>query len=214
MKRSVCIVASVVCLSACAHRVPMPEHTLFLGEVVALAPSDSPDGGLEHAGEFAGFPDELFSSCGLSREGQGVEDLALLRFSYYWHNGGAPVRETVRWYPLRDGVDVAVGNLVEVELVAGAGGPASRCPWVTRRVSDDLDSGGCGYLAAGHGGVRRTLGLLSPIGSAGSASLDCPQLLASGWHNRPFGYYGATSLMKVPPDGGDAPVSEIGRRPE
>ena len=192
----------------------MPEHTLFLGEVVALASSDSRDGGLEHAGEFVAFPVELFSSCGIGRGGPDVEDLALLRFSYYWHNGGAPVRETVRWYPLRDGVDLAVGNLVEIELVAGADGPASRCPWVSRRVSEDLDGGGCGYRTAGPGGVQRTLGLLSPIGAAGSASLDCPELVASGWRIRPFGHYGATSLMRLPPDGGDAPVSGIGRRPE
>ncbi|MGB5621691.1 MAG: hypothetical protein WBN65_04275, partial [Gammaproteobacteria bacterium] len=149
MNRAVCIFAFVVLLSACAHRIPVPEHTLFLGEVVALAPSDSRDGGLEHAGEFAGFPDELFSSCGIGRGGAGAADLALVRFSYYWHNGGAPVRETVRWYPLRDGVDVAIGNLVEIELVAGAGGSASRCPRVSQRVSEDLDSGGCGYRTAG-----------------------------------------------------------------
>lgn len=204
----------IVLSSGCANPAPLPEHTLFLGEVVALAPSDLREGGMEHAGEFAGFPDELFRSCGMDRDGPDVETLALLRFSYYWHNGGAQVRELVRWYPLSDGVEVSPGNLVEIELFTGAGGPDARCPRVSRQVSKDLDSGGCEYLAAEPDGVRRTLGLLSPIGAAGSASMDCPGLEATGWRPRGFGYYGASALVRMPTDGGVAPATAIPGKPE
>lgn len=204
----------IVLLSGCASPAPLPEHTLFLGEVVALAPSDLSEGGLEHAGEFAGFPDELFRSCGIGRDRPDAETLALLRFSYYWHNGGAQVRELVRWYPLGDGVEVSAGNLVEIELLTGAGGPDTRCPRVSRRVSKDLDSGGCEYRAAEAEGVRRTLGLLSPIGAAGSASMDCPGLEATGWRPRGFGYYGASALVRMPTDGAAIPVPDMPGRPE
>lgn len=187
-----------VALVGCATHVPPPEHTLILAEVVQIAASDEPGQGLDHSGTFERFPKELFSLCGISTQGGEGRDLALVRFSYYWHNGGAPLRETVRWYGVMPGLQVVPGNVVEIELLRGADGADSRCPWVGRVLAEDIVSAGCEYLQAAQGGFRQALGLLSPVGAAGSASLDCPTLVADGWREERFGFYGATAWMKAP----------------
>jgi len=201
MNRNLLPAIMTAVLGACATATPVPEHTLFVGEVVAIAESHSSAGGIDYQGDFLRFPKELFEACGVSRAADGGVGLALLRYSYYWHNGGAPVRENLRWYPIRSGVELSPGNLVEVDLTVGAQGPDSRCPWVSRKLAEDLAGAGCQYLSAPQGGIRQTLSLISPIGGPGSASLDCPMLLASGWQAKQFGLYGAQALVKSPDPG-------------
>ncbi len=200
MKKTFGYLFALGIVSACATRPPVPEHTLFAAEVVAMAVSDSSAGGIDYQGEFLRFPDDLFKACAVARTADGRTSLALLRFSYYWHNGGARVRENIRWYPVPGGVDVSVGNLVVVDLMVGAQGPDSRCPWISHILADDLASGGCSYLSTGQGSVRHTLSLISPIGGPGSASLDCPELLSTGWQAQAFGLYGARALVRNPTD--------------
>jgi hypothetical protein len=199
-------------LGACATATPVPEHTLFVGEVVAIAESHSGADGFDYQGEFLRFPQELFEACGVSRAADRGVDLALLRYSYYWHNGGAPVHENLRWYPIRSGVELSPGNLVEVDLMVGAQGPDSRCPWVSRKLAEDLAGAGCQYLSAPQGGIRQTLSLISPIGGPGSASLDCPALLDAGWRRQAFGLYGSHALVRDP-GASPAPTSETFSRP-
>lgn len=187
-----------VALAGCAAHAPPPEHTLILAEVVQVVTSDQPEQGLDHSGTFERFPKELFSLCGLSTQGGEVRDLALVRFSYYWHNGGAPVRETVRWYGVVPELRVVPGNVVEIELLQGVDSADSQCPWVSRVLAEDIESAGCEYLKAPQGAFRRALGLLSLIGAPGSASLDCPALAGDGWREERFGFYGATAWMKTP----------------
>jgi len=198
MKNSLVLWLVSVAVVGCATPAPPPEHTLILAEVVQVAASDAPGQGLEHAGTFEGFPKELFSLCGITTQGGEARDLALVRFSYYWHNGGAPVRETVRWYGVTPGLRVVPGNVVEIELLQGAEGADSRCPWVSRVLAEDVERAGCEYLKATQGAFRQALGLLSPVGAAGSASLDCPALATDGWREERFGFYGAIAWMKSP----------------
>ena len=198
MKKQLVLWAASAAVLGCATHAPLPEHTLILAEVVQVTASDEPEQGLDHSGKFERFPDELFSLCGISAQGTEVRDLALVRFSYYWHNGGAPARETVRWYGVSPGIRVAPGNVVEIELLQGLNGADSRCPWVSRVIAEDVADAGCQYLQASQGGFRQALDLMSPVGGAGSASLDCPALSADGWREERFGLYGATAWVRTP----------------
>jgi len=212
MNRMLVLAIMTAVLGACVNAVPLPEHTMFVGEVVAIAESHSSGGGIDYQGELLRFPKELFEACGVSRAADRGVGLALLRYSYYWHNGGAPVRENLRWYPVRSGVELSPGNLVEVDLAVGAQGPDSRCPWVSRKLAEDLAGAGCQYLSAAQGGIRQTLSRISPVGGPGSASLDCPALLASGWNVQAFGLYGSHALVRTP-GANPLPTSDMPSRP-
>jgi hypothetical protein len=198
MKRNMTGLVALAALAACASATPLPEHTLMLGEVVHLTPAEAAAGEVSPGRDFERFADALREACGVTAGNPGRPDLALVRFSYYWHNAGAPVRENGRWYPVQAGLAVVSGNLVEIELRAGKDGPDSRCPWVTRVLADDIKSDGCAYMRAEQGALRQAFDLLSPVGAAGAASLDCPGLADAGWEARPFGFYGAVAWVRTP----------------
>jgi hypothetical protein len=197
-KMITCLVMAAM-LTGCVTGVPIPVHTVLLGEVVALSSSDHPDGGVEHAGKFEEFPDDLAAECAVNGSVAEEQQLALVRHFYYWHNGSR-LREAVRWYPMSDGIDLSTGNLVEVEMLVGSTGPDSRCLRVTRKRAGTLGGGGCRYARADRAGMLQAYDAINPIGGSGSASIDSSRLEAAGWQKRGFGPYGATVLTRAPPE--------------
>lgn len=190
-------------LAGCASAPPpLPEHTLFLGEVARIASrADLLDG-------FRLGPDTVVSPVSsLRRCGFGDDDLqdrrfAVVRFHYYWHNVAAGVvHSAVRFVAIPPGVVVRSGNLVEVDVTTAPGDPQAQCAAIHRVRGETLQSAGCVYRRNERSGLGAAMGGLSPLGGPGSASIDCDGIEGTGWELVPFGPYDARVWRRLPAAG-------------
>jgi hypothetical protein len=97
------------------------------------------------------------------------------RTQYYWHNvTSGIVRQYLRPSTVQKGLELNVGNVIEVETVGGYA-KAVRVMYKT------LADGKCEYRRTDRGGVSNFLGAISSVGGNGANSLYCPELEARGW---------------------------------
>lgn len=97
------------------------------------------------------------------------------RTQYYWHNVTAGiVRQYLRPSTVQKGLELNVGNVIEVETVGGYA-TAVRVRYKT------LAEGRCEYRRTDRGVVSNALNAINPIGGPGAASLYCPEIESKGW---------------------------------
>src|SRR6516225_178305 len=129
----------VIAVSPIAGATGIPPETVVLVEIAHVARGDEAVRGFNRT---VGAEEGLYgaplkadkatpaknamAACGVKPEDLVEHPFVLLRLFYYWHNQSAGVvHDFVAWATVGTGVQVADGNIVKVELLAG---PAdSRC---------------------------------------------------------------------------------------
>jgi len=177
------VAASAMAIPACATQVPIPEGTVLVGEVAHLLSRQEILTGKIRATrdnlgrepiEWPGLHEALLKN--------GMQDIDLVdgsvivrRTQYYWHNvTSGIVRQWVRVSPVAKGLEVRVGNVVELEV-------RGNFATVIRVKYRDLAEGGCEYRTRDRDVVGKALDTINPIGGPGAASLYCPYLEKDGW---------------------------------
>jgi hypothetical protein len=171
----------------------IPPGTMVLAEVAHVAQGDEatqgfkrtagPDEGLNGTrlkADKATPAKHAMAACGVSAANASGHSFVLLRLYYYWNNQSAGVvHDFVAWAVVGPDVQVADGNIVKVELLAGPSD--SRCATVRAVVSASLKGSDCEYRKNEMGTVDRMLGAVNPLGGPGSASVYCPLVDKEGW---------------------------------
>jgi hypothetical protein len=176
-----------VCLAAltggCATHTPIPDGTRTLWEV-AYVPTrkEIVTGDIQLARDNRGR--EPIKAAGLHADllKRGIKDedivdgsVVLGRTQYYWHNViSGVVRQYLRPSTVRKGLELDVGNVIEVEIVGGYA-TAVRVRYKT------LADGKCEYRRKDRSAVSSVFNAINPIGGPGAASLYCPAIEAQGW---------------------------------
>jgi hypothetical protein len=179
--------------------LPMPEHTLVLGEVGYIASQDEVLKGLKLGSDDVPPPNAFVQQC--NPDDNAVEDgvFVLVRYYYYWQNvPSGIVHQGARWAVVPSGLTVEPGNVVEVELSAGKTNPKFRCSTISRIRFEDLEAGQCEYRQDPHTTFDTTLTAVEPAGRPGAAALYCPHVEAEGWEQFFMGANGGSAWRKKP----------------
>jgi hypothetical protein len=197
-------VSLALALTACASAPPaLPEHTLFLGEVARIASRTDLLEGFRLGADRVPSPVSSLKRCGFDDDALQDRRFAVVRFHYYWHNVAAGVvHSAIRFAAVPPGMAVRSGNLVEVDVTAAPLDRQAQCATIHRVRSESLTSANCTYRRNERGGWGAAIGVLSPIGGPGSASIDCAEIEGTGWDLVPFGPYGARVWRKLPSTSG------------
>ena len=189
---------SVLTLGGCAT-TPLPERTLFFGEVAYIAQREDILNGFKTGPEKFSPPKELLAACGYDENTVDPGKIVLVRYFYYWNNVASRViRNGVKWAVVDGGLRVAHGNLVEVELLSGRAGADSRCATIRRIRAVNLRAAQCEYRKNEQSSVANAFDTINPIGGPGSASIYCPYLETEGWGKTQIGPYEAIAWTKRP----------------
>lgn len=186
-------------LGGCATILPMPEHTLVLGEVGYIASRDEVLKGLKLGSDDVPPPKAFVHEC--SPDDNAVVDgnFVLVRYYYYWQNvPSGIVHQGARWAVVPGGLTIELGNVVEVELSAGKTNPRFRCSTISRIRFEDLKAGHCEYRQDPDTPFDTTLTAVNPGGQAGAAALYCPHVEAEGWEQFFMGVNGGSAWRKKP----------------
>ena len=192
--RGVSALASIViAVSPIAGATGIPPGTVVLVEIAHVARGDEAvrgfhrtpgaEEGLDGAplkADKATSAKNAMTACGIRPEDVAEHPFVLLRLYYFWHDETSRVvHDFVAWATVGTGVQVADGNIVEVELLAGPGD--SRCATIRTVVSTSLKGGECAYRKNDMGALGNALGAVNPLGGPGSASVYCPFVDKEGW---------------------------------
>lgn len=192
--------ALCLALAGCAAAPPpLPEHTLFLGEVARIASRADLVDGFRLGPDDVPPPVSSLRRCGYGEADFQDRRFAVVRFHYHWHNVAAGVVHSgFRFVAIPPGMAVRSGNLVEVDVTTAADDPHTRCARLHRVRADTLESAGCLYRRNERSGLGAVMSRLSPIGGPGSASIDCADIEGTGWLLVPFGPYDARVWRRLP----------------
>jgi hypothetical protein len=184
-RASYAITACAVALlqTGCATSITIPQGTLQLREVAHVLSRDEILSGSvrttrDNRGREAIRWPELHDL--LLRDGMPDSDMVdgsviAGRTQFFWHNATSGiVRQYVRASTVAKGVQLSVGNIVEVEQR----GELTR---VIRVKYGSLAEGRCEYRRADRSTVGSALDAINPVGGPGAASLYCPYLEEEGW---------------------------------
>jgi hypothetical protein len=186
-------------LGGCATVLPMPEHTLVVGEVGHIASRDEIFKGLKLGPDNVPPPKTFVNQCGPEENAIVDGSLVLVRYYYYWQNvPPGIVHQGARWTVVPDGLAVDLGNVVEVELLAGKTNPKFRCATISRIRFENLEEGQCEYRQDPYTTFDTTLTTVDPVGRAGAAALYCPHVEAEGWERFSMGVNGGSAWRKRP----------------
>ena len=167
----------------CATPIPIPDRTLQLREVAhVLSRDEIVSGEVRTTRDNRGREPINWPNLheGLLKSGMQDKDMVdgsvvIGRTQFYWHNvASGIVRQYVRVSRVTKGLQVSVGNIVEVEQTGGL-------TTVVRVKYTNLAEGKCEYKTRDRGAVSNTLSAINPVGGSGAASLFCPYLEQEGW---------------------------------
>ena len=167
----------------CATVTPIPDGTRTLREVAhVLSRQEILTGNIQASRDNRGREPiqwpwlyEVLLKRGIKNEQIVDGSVVLGRTQYYWHNvTSGIVRQHVLPATVAKGLEITVGNIVEVEIM---GGYAT----VVRVRYKNLADGQCGYRVGDRGSVGSTLDAINPIGGPGATSLYCPEIEKEGW---------------------------------
>lgn len=183
----------VIAVSPIAGATGMPPGTVVLVEIAHVARGDEAVRGFSRTpgaeeglygaslkADKATSAKNAMAACGVRPDDVVEHPFVLLRLFYYWHDQtSGVVHDFVAWAAVGTGVQVADGNIVKVELLAGPGD--SRCATIRTVVSTSLKGGECEYRKNEMGTLGKALGAVNPLGGPGSASVYCPFVDKEGW---------------------------------
>jgi hypothetical protein len=168
----------------CATHVPIPDGTRTVWEV-AYVPTrqEIVTGDIQLTRDNQGREPIKWPwlHAGLLKQGMKDEEIVdasvvIGRTQYYWHNVIAGiVRQYLRPSTVPKGLELNVGNVIEVEIAGGG------YPRAVRVLYKSLADGKCEYRRKDRGAVSNALNAINPIGGPGAASLYCPAIEAQGW---------------------------------
>lgn len=196
----VAVLACTLALAACASPPEgPPDHTLLLGEVARIASRTDLVQGFRLGVDDVPSPAAVLKRCGFADEDLQDRRFAVVRFYYFWHNTAAGVvHGSTHFAAVPAGTAVRSGHLVEIDVSASPVDPNVRCATIHAVRAENLESAGCAWKRNQRSGFGAAMGALSPIGGAGSASIDCATIEGTGWELVPFGPYDARVWRKLP----------------
>ena len=177
------LVCLAVLAGGCATQVPIPDGTRTVWEVAHVPTrQEVVTGDIKLTKDNRGREPVQWRWLHAALLKQGMKDEEIVdgsvvigRTQYYWHNvTSGIVRQYLRPSTVRKGLEVRVGNVVEVKVVGGYA-------IAVRVLHESLADGNCEYRRTDRGAVSNTLGAISPIGGNGASSLYCPAIEAQGW---------------------------------
>lgn len=179
----VLVCATLAFQFGCATSIPIPDRTLQLREVAhVLSRNEIVSGEVRTTRDNRGrepinWPNlhEVLLKSGMQDEDMIDGSVVIGRTQFYWHNvASGIVRQHVRASRVTKGLQVSVGNIVEVEKTG-------EVTTVVRVKYKNLAEGKCEYKTRDRGAVSNTLSAINPVGGPGAASLYCPYLEQEGW---------------------------------
>ena len=186
-------------LGGCATVLPMPEHTLVLGEVGYIASRDEIFKGLKLGPDDVPPPKAFVEQCSPDENAVTDGSFVLVRYYYYWQNvPSGIVHQGARWAVVPTALAIELGNVVEVELSAGKTNPKFRCSTISRIRFEDLKAGQCEYRQDPHIPFDTSLTSVNPAGGPGAAAFYCPHVEAEGWEQFSMGVNGGSAWRKKP----------------
>jgi hypothetical protein len=194
------VTLGAVFLGGCATTtLRMPDHTLVLGEVAHIATREEIFQGLTLGPDAVPPPKSFVSQCGPEEDAIMDGSLILVRYYYYWQKEPSGiVHQGARWAVVPPELVIDVGNVVEVELLAGKTNANYRCSTISRIRFEDLKEGQCEYRQNPRTAFDTTQTTVNPAGGPGAAALYCPHTVAEGWEQFPMGTNRGSAWRKRP----------------
>lgn len=177
------ITAIALSNTGCATSTPIPDGTVMLREVAhVLSRQEIVSGEVRATFDNRGrepirVPDlhELLLKNGMQDRDMVDGSVVLGRTQYFWHNvTSGVVRQYVQASIVAKGLEVHVGNIVEVEK-------RGNFATVIRVKYTNPAEGRCEYRTNDRNVVSSALAAINPVGAGGGASLYCPYLAEEGW---------------------------------
>jgi hypothetical protein len=190
-----------VCL---CNQPPLPAGTIVIAEVAHVARRQDVLNGVKLEDNSLRAPTALLRTCGFQTAPEADGRLAVARLYYFWIS--RVQQSAFAWAVVPQELELATGNLVEIELRTGAD-ETLQCATVLKVRAPTLSAGQCQYRLNERSGVGAAMGAFTGAlhavggtggGVPGSASIYCGRLEEEGWSPFATGPYDAIVWRKLP----------------